>query len=126
MDLITRLPTMTNGNDAIMVVVVRLTKMAYFIPITAKATADQVADLFVKEILRLHGVPKTIVTDRDPRFVSQFWEAFTRRLDIKRCLSSSFHPQSDGKGQTKQSSACCARSCKLIKASGKDCYRHWS
>ena len=96
MDFITGLPLTAEGHDAIMVVVDRLSKMAHFIPTTAKATANETADLFVKEILRLHGVPQTIVSDRDPRFISKFWEAFTKRLDIKRCLSSSFHPQSDG------------------------------
>ena len=96
MDFITGLPTTENGKDAIMVVVDRLSKMAHFIPTTTKVTAQEVADLFVKEILRLHGIPKTIVSDRDPKFISQFWESFTKRLDIKRCLSSSFHPQSDG------------------------------
>lgn len=96
MDFITGLPKTSKGNNAIMVVVGRLTKMAHFIPTTTKASAQDIADLFVKEVVRLHGIPTSIVSDRDPKFVSQFWEAFTKRLDIKRCLSSSFHPQSDG------------------------------
>ena len=96
MDFITALPTTSQGNDAIMVVVDRLSKMAHFIPISSKATAEDVAKLFMREVVRLHGVPLTIVSDRDRRFVSQFWERFTQRMQIKRNLSSAFHPQTDG------------------------------
>ncbi|KAL8441822.1 hypothetical protein Emed_007471 [Eimeria media] len=96
MDFITALPMTSNGNDAIRVVVDRLSKMAHFIPLPVTATAQDVATLFIREVVRFHGVPSSIITDRDARFVSQFWKDFTSRLDIQRCLSSAFHPQTDG------------------------------
>ncbi|KAL8441241.1 hypothetical protein Emed_007593 [Eimeria media] len=96
MDYITGLPTSTQGNDAVLVVIDRLTKMAHFIPLKTTATAADVANLFTREVVRLHGVPTSIITDRDPRFLSQFWEMFTQKFGIKRCLSTAFHPQTDG------------------------------
>ncbi|KAL8445313.1 hypothetical protein Emed_005713 [Eimeria media] len=96
MDFITGLPMTSKGNDAILVVVDRLSKMAHFIPLPVTATAQDVATLFIREVVRFHGVPSSIITDRDARFLSQFWKDFTSRLDIQRCLSSAFHPQTDG------------------------------
>ena len=95
MDFVTALPLLPEGHDALLIVVDRLSKMAHFLPTTANATAEDVADLFVPEIARLHGVPASIVSDRDTRFLSAFWETFTNRLQIKRALSTAWHPQSD-------------------------------
>ena len=75
MDLIVSLPKTKNGYDAIFVVVDRLTKMMHAIPITTNINAPQLANIFLKEIYRLHGMPKIIVSDRDPRFTSIFWRS---------------------------------------------------
>lgn len=75
MDFIDGLPA-SQGMNTIMVVVDRLTKYAHFIPVSHPYTASQIADLFVKEIFKLHGMPRTIVSDRDPISISHFWESF--------------------------------------------------
>ena len=75
MDLIVSLPKTKNGYDAIFVVVDRLTKMMHAIPITTNINAPQLANIFLKEIFRLHGMPKIIISDRDPRFTSIFWKS---------------------------------------------------
>ena len=95
-DFITNLPPSPEGHNAIFVVVDRLTKMAHFIPVHDSITADDLGPLFIREVVRLHGVPKSMVSDRDSKFVSHFWERFTKEHDIKRCLSSGYHPQTDG------------------------------
>ena len=73
MDFITGLPT-SKGKDSIFVVVYILTKYAHFISISSKAKAIEVADSYVKNMFKLHGFPKVIVSDRDPRFTSNFWK----------------------------------------------------
>ena len=72
MDFIVGLPRTTNGNEAIWVVVDRLTKSAHFLAIKMTVTLEQLAQLYVKEIVRLHGIPKSIISDRDTRFTSHF------------------------------------------------------
>ena len=96
MDFITNLPLTPAGNDAILVVVDRLTKMAHFLPVSSKINSHELADLFMDRIARIHGVPRAIVTDRDPLFMCEFWEQFTKDMGIKRCLSTAYHPESDG------------------------------
>jgi len=96
MDFITQLPTTYLGYDAIMVVVDRFSKMSHFIPTKTSSTAVDTADLFFANIFRLHGLPESIVSDRDPRFISNFWRALFRNLDTKLNLSTSYHPQTDG------------------------------
>jgi len=61
------------GDDSIWVIVDKLTKCAHFLPINQKMSLDKLAELYVREIVRLHGVPASIVSDRDPRFTSRFW-----------------------------------------------------
>lgn len=73
MDFITRLPK-SQGFDCILVVVDRLSKYAYFLPLKYHYIARSVAELFAREIVRLHGIPQSIVSDRDPAFVSSFWQ----------------------------------------------------
>ncbi|KAL8444793.1 hypothetical protein Emed_006049 [Eimeria media] len=96
MDFITGPPLSNKGNDAVMVVVDRLSKMAHFIPLPVTSTAADVASLFIREVVRLHGIHSSLVTDRDRRFLSEFSKNFTAKLDIQRCLSTAFHPQTDG------------------------------
>jgi hypothetical protein len=96
MDLITQLPLSKNKNDAIVVFVDKLTKMVHMVPTTTTVNAPDLAKLFFREIVRLHGVPKSIISDRDPRFTSRFWRSLWKLLDTKLSMSTAYHPQSDG------------------------------
>ncbi|KAL5553554.1 hypothetical protein UlMin_040955 [Ulmus minor] len=93
---LTSLPKTTKSHDAIWVVIDRLTKSAHFIPIRMTFSLEQLADLYVREIVRLHGVPKSIVSDRDARFTSKFWRSVQRAMGTKLNFSTAFHPQTDG------------------------------
>ena len=75
MDFVVGLPRTTKGHDAIWVVVDRLTKSAHFISIKTNFLLEQLAALYIQEIVRLHGVPKSIVSDRDAQFTSKFWKS---------------------------------------------------
>ena len=96
MDFIMELPRTRNGFDAIMVVVCRFAKLALFIPCHNTTTATQAAQLYFSVVRRRYGLPRSIVSDRDPRFVANFWKELTRLLNIKLKMSSTDHPQSDG------------------------------
>ena len=74
MDFVTGLPKTSRGNDAIWVFVDRLTKSAHFLPMKVTDSLEKLGQLYLQEIVRLHGVPVSIVSDRDPRFTSHFWE----------------------------------------------------
>ena len=95
MAFITGLPK-TQGRDCIYVVVDRLTKFAHFFSISSEYKETQVADLFFKEIFRLHGLLKNIVSDRDSRFMSAFWQELFRLTGIELTPSTSYHRQTDG------------------------------
>ncbi|SPQ99093.1 unnamed protein product (mitochondrion) [Plasmodiophora brassicae] len=95
MDFIVKLPR-SIGFDSILVVVDRFSKMAHFIPCNETTTAAQLADLFLCNIFRLHGLPTDIVSDRGPQFISKFWKQLLNRLGVQRNLSSARHPESDG------------------------------
>jgi hypothetical protein len=73
MDLIIGLPKMNKKHDSMMVVVDKLTKAAHFVPMKTTHTTTNIAEIFMKEIVRLHGIPKTIVSDRDTKFTSNLW-----------------------------------------------------
>ena len=73
-----------------------LTKSAHFIPVKATRTAVSLVEIFLKEIVRLHGVPVSIVSDRDPIFTSKFWEALQSAMGTDLRLSTAYHPQTDG------------------------------
>lgn len=77
-------------------VVDRLSKYAHFIPLAHPYTASKVAELFVRDVVRLHGPPRSIVSDRDPIFIGNFWESFFSLQKTQLCRSSAYHPQSDG------------------------------
>ena len=100
MDFIIGLPKVVGNFDSIFVVVDKLTKVAHLIPTRTTATASDVAQLFVKEIVRLHGVLARIISDRDVKFSSKFWRAMFQSLGTLLNLSSAYHPEIDG--QTKR------------------------
>ena len=96
MDFVTGLPKTPSKNDAAWVIVDRLTKSVHFLPIRVGFTLERLAKLYMKEIVRLHEIPVTIVSDRDTRFVSQFWKSLHKALGTKLNFSTAFHPQTDG------------------------------
>lgn len=96
MDFVTNLPPTTGGNDCIMVIVDKLSKMVHLTACTTNITAVECAKLFVTSIVRYHGVPKSIISDRDPRFTSKFWSSLFQLLGTSLKMSSSYHPETDG------------------------------
>jgi hypothetical protein len=96
MDFITGFPKSSRGNDSIWVIVDRLTKVAHFIPVKTTYKGSQLADLYLSRIVSLHGVPKTIVSDRGTQFTSRFWRQLHQALGKKLAFSTAYHPQTDG------------------------------
>ena len=86
---------MSNGFDALLIVVDRLSKMAYYIPTTSDVNSKQIAKLFFDNIFRLHGIPNSIVSDRDTQFTSEFTHALPKLVGIQQKLSTSFHLQTN-------------------------------
>ncbi|KAJ0585747.1 putative nucleotidyltransferase, Ribonuclease H [Helianthus annuus] len=95
MDFITNLPP-SNGKTAIWVIVDRLTKFAHFISLRPNYTATSLATIFLDQIYKLHGLPKSILSDRDPVFVSKFWKELFNSVGTTLLHSSAYHPQTDG------------------------------
>ncbi|MCO5547738.1 hypothetical protein L7F22_001189 [Adiantum nelumboides] len=99
MDFIFDLSRTQSGHDGIWTVIDRFSKHAHFIPVKKTVKPDHLARLFVAQILRLHGMPQTIVSNRDPRFTSLFWKAIWENIGTWLQFSSSFHPQTDGQSE---------------------------
>ena len=96
MDFITGLPRTKSGYDSIWVIVDRLTKVSHFIPVKTTYTSAKLADIYMKRIVCLHGVPKKIVSDRGTQFTSHFWNQLHESLGTRLEFSTAFHPQTDG------------------------------
>lgn len=103
MDFIEGLPVSERYN-CIMVVVDKFSKFAHFLPLSHPYTAASVVEVFTRNIYKLHGMPKIIVSDWDSIFTSQFWEYLFAKVGTKLHMSSSYHPQSDG--QTERVNQC--------------------
>jgi hypothetical protein len=96
MDFIVDLPRTQKGHDAIWVIVGRLTKVAHFIPIHEIYRVPTLVGLYIEQILRLHGVPRSIVLDQGPQFTAQFWKSLHCSLGMTLDYSTAFNPQTDG------------------------------
>jgi hypothetical protein len=96
MDFVTGLPRSQRGNDSIWVIIDRLTKVAHFIPVKTTFGGAALARLYLKEIVRLHGIPRKIVSDRGTQFTSKFWKGLQQAMGTKLDFSTAYHPQSDG------------------------------
>lgn len=94
-DFIGKLPE-SDGYNAILVIVDRLTKMGIFIPTTTKCSAEDFADLFFRHVYSKHGLPDRLVTDRGSLFTSKFWRTIARMIELDHRYSSAYHPQTDG------------------------------
>ncbi|KAG2390376.1 uncharacterized protein HKW66_Vig0222180 [Vigna angularis] len=99
MDFVTHLPRTVKNHDSIWVVVDRLTKSAHFLAVNLKMSMTNLAKLYIKEIVRLHGVLSSIISDRDTRFTSRFWQSLQGELGSKLRMSSAYHPQTDGQSE---------------------------
>lgn len=98
MDFIVGLPP-SKGYTVILVVVDRLSKYGHFIPLRAAFDAFTVAEAFIQNIVKLHGIPKSIVTDRDKVFTGHFWHRLFKSQGITLAMSSAYHPQTDGQSE---------------------------
>ena len=92
MDFITKLPRKNKQHDSIMVVVDKLTKAAHFIPVKLTHKATNIVDVYMRDIARLHDIPKTIVFDRDPKFTSNFWKGLFNGFGTNLNFSTAYHP----------------------------------
>ena len=96
MDFIIGLSRIVRQHDSIMVVVDRLTKVAHFIPVKSTFSASDVAQVFIRDVVTLHGVPKNIVLDKDVKFTSKFWKELFAGLGTKLAFNTTYHRQTDG------------------------------
>ncbi|GJY29462.1 putative reverse transcriptase domain-containing protein [Tanacetum coccineum] len=99
MDFITKLPRSSQGFDTIWVIVDRLTKSAHFLPIRENDPLDKLARLYLNRIVARHGIPVSIICDRDGRFTSNFWRSFQKALGTDISMSTAYHPETDGQSE---------------------------
>ncbi|GKD53323.1 putative reverse transcriptase domain-containing protein [Tanacetum coccineum] len=99
MDFVTKLPKTANGYDTIWVIVNRLIKSAHFLPMRENDPMEKLMKLYMKEIVTRHGVPVSIIFDRDGRFTSLLWQALHKALGTRLDISTTYHPETDGQSE---------------------------
>ncbi|KAI3784348.1 hypothetical protein L1987_43446 [Smallanthus sonchifolius] len=99
MDFITKFPRTSSGHDSIWVIVDRLTKSAHFLPIREDYKMEKLSRLYINEVVTRHGVPLSIISDRDSRFTSRFWQSLQKSLGTRLNLSTAYYPQTDGQSE---------------------------
>ena len=99
MDFVLGFPLTQQKHDSVWVIVDKLTKSTHFIPVRMDYSMDRLAELYVKEIVRLHGVPLSIVSDIDPRFTSRFWKELQLAFGTRLNFGTTFHSQIDGQSE---------------------------
>ena len=99
MDFVTRLPWTSRKHDAVWVIVDRLTKSSHFMAVRMTFTLEELYKLYIREIVRLHEVPVSVISDRDPRFIAQFLKNFQRAMGTPLMMSTAFHPQTDDQSE---------------------------
>ncbi|KAD6796321.1 hypothetical protein E3N88_07217 [Mikania micrantha] len=99
MDFITKLPCTSSGHETIWVIIDRLTNSAHLLSMRETFTTDKLAKLYINKIVVRHGVPLSIISDRDSRFTSRFWQSLQKSLGTHLNLSTAYHPQTDGQSE---------------------------
>ncbi|GJR09054.1 putative reverse transcriptase domain-containing protein [Tanacetum coccineum] len=99
MDFVTKLPKMTSGQDTIWVIVDRLIKSAHFLPMKETDSMEKLMRQYLKEVVSRHGVPVSIISDRDSKFTSHFWKSLNEALGTQLDMSTAYHPQTDGQSE---------------------------
>ncbi|GKE65194.1 putative reverse transcriptase domain-containing protein [Tanacetum coccineum] len=99
MDFVTKLPKTTNGYDTIWVIIDRLTKSAHFLPIRENDPMEKLMKLYMKEVVTRHGVPVSIISDRDGRFTSQFWKVLNKALGTRLDMSTAYYLETEGQSE---------------------------
>ena len=99
MDFVTHLPRTPQEHDAVWVIVNRLTKSAHFLAVQMTFTLERFYRLYIREIVLLHGVPVSIVSDRDSRLTAHFWKSFQKAMGTRMTMSTAFHLQTDGQSE---------------------------
>ncbi|GJU87764.1 putative reverse transcriptase domain-containing protein [Tanacetum coccineum] len=99
MDFVKKLPKSSQGYDTIWVIVDRLTKSAIFVPMRESDLMDKLARMYLKEVVTRHGIPLSIIYDRDPRFASNIWKSLQNAFGTSLDMSTAYHPQTDGQSE---------------------------
>ena len=99
MDFVTHLPRTPQRHDAVWVIVDWLTKSEHFLAVRMTFTLEEFYRLYIREIVRLHGMPVSIVSNKDPRFTAHFWKSFQKAMGTRLMMSTTFHLQTDGQSE---------------------------
>ena len=99
MDFVTHLRRTPQWHDTVWVIVDRLMKSTHFLAVRMTFALERLCRLYIREIVRLHGVPVSIVSDRDPRFTTHFWRSFQKAMGTRLIMSTTFHSQTDGQSE---------------------------
>ena len=99
MDFVSGFPLTQRKHDSIWVIIDRMTKSAHLLPVRLDYSMDRLAELYVSKIVRLHGIPLSIVSDHDPRFTSRFWKELQSAFGMRLSFSTAFHPQTNGQSE---------------------------